>query len=106
MLESRLTSRRVVTLLTVFLLSLSIPVFGNTAPDPFMRAKGQLEQVSMPALKMAIRDLMTTFPDGYPKGETFLQIAERIERQLPALRTALGERDEAAIDRIQRIMTF
>ena len=106
MLESRLTSRRVAGLLTAFLLALSAPVLANTSPDPFVRAKAQLEQVNMRALKMAIRDLMETFPDTYPRGKEFLQAAEHLEQQLPAIRSALHQRDVAALGRIERIATF
>jgi hypothetical protein len=44
-----------------------------------------------PALRAAIADLSATFPATYPRGEEFLERLDRIEAELPDLRTRLAQ---------------
>jgi formylglycine-generating enzyme required for sulfatase activity len=105
MLRSFKTQRMNSTVL-ILILCLGTLTQAGSEPDPFTQAKAQLQQVNIRALKMAIRDLMQTYPDSYPKGKDTLAAVNSIEERLPALRSALRQRDKTAIEQVQDIVAL
>jgi formylglycine-generating enzyme required for sulfatase activity len=87
----------------VLILCLCGAAFADTGPDPFARAQADLGQVDLRAMKMAVQDLMRSFPNGYPHGHEYLRAAGDFERRLPEIRAGLGRRDPAAIEQVRQI---
>ncbi len=72
----------------------------------FRSAKSQLQRLNLPALERAIRDLITTFGDDYPRGDERLKRLDGIAKELPTLSDALARCDEAALQRVEKVLAF
>jgi hypothetical protein len=79
---------------------------GDSGRDPFAEARADLEQVNLRALKMAVRDLIETFPAEYSGGDEYLNAVARFERRLSEIREGLRRRDRAAMEEAWRIVAL
>ncbi|UCG48947.1 MAG: SUMF1/EgtB/PvdO family nonheme iron enzyme [Phycisphaerales bacterium] len=80
---------------------------GNVHPsDRFEMAVSDLDMVSFSAMRAAIRDLMTTFPDRYANGREYLRTLDAYQKRLPQIRDALARRQEAVLSEVQQIIAF
>ena len=79
--------------LTAFLSGPTNAGQGVDSPEYFCtQALAELDGINMRALRMAISDLMQTYPQTYTKGQTYLAALESFAEQRPALRPpAQGE---------------
>ena len=76
-------------------------------PQPLFRAaSAKLESVDIKALRLAIQDLTRTFPDRYERGSEYLERLTVFERQLPAIRAALGRGDRSALQRVDDLLAL
>ncbi|MBM3890978.1 MAG: hypothetical protein FJ388_17845, partial [Verrucomicrobia bacterium] len=80
------------------------PVLANAAPpaktaDP----AAPLKQADLPALRRAIEDLATSFPDRYPNGAAFFGRLKALEQQQTTIEQALARKDAAAAQQAQAL---
>jgi len=80
------------------------PALPAAQEESLVRARAQLDAVSLDGLKMAIRDLMKRFPQQYTKGPEYLKAVEQFERIVPQIHKGLREQDMAAFEQIQQIL--
>lgn len=73
--------------------------------DTFIAFERQLDQVNLPALRRAIKNLSADFPDDYARGAAYLQRLDEIEERLPAFRQGLARCDEASMSALQEVFT-
>ncbi len=79
-------------------------VAGIVAKQEAMRQN--LELLNIPALKRAIEDLGRTYPDTYPKADTYLAQLDRFAKELPDIRTELLKDSPKAHQRLEEIMAL
>jgi len=82
------------------------PALPAAQEESLVRARAQLDAVSLDGLKMAIRDLMKRFPQQYTKGPEYLKAVEQFERIVPQIHKGLREQDMAAFEQIQQILAL
>ena len=85
-----------------FLCLSAILVTGTAAAE----TRSGLKKVDLPAMRLAIQDLMATYPEEFSGGHAYLQRLETCEQRLPALRQALAENDPAALREAEEIVAF
>jgi len=76
------------------------------APDRFSRAADELARVNLPALRLAILDLMKSFGETYTSGGVYLRSLEAYRKRLPEITAALERRDPTALDLVDRIVVL
>jgi len=81
-------------------------VFADRGPDPYAQARLDLEQVDLPAMRMAVQDLMESFRDDYPDGNVYLRSITNFEQELPEIREGLRRREEGAIEQVRRLVAL
>ena len=96
----------ILTTLALIALCLCTPAHSDNGADPFAVARNDLDQVNFRAMRMAIRDLMRTFPKEYTKGDAYLRSLADLERRLPGIREGLDRRDAAAIEQVRQILAL
>jgi hypothetical protein len=74
--------------------------------DPYSKALSDLELVNPTALRGAISDMIKTFGADYPGGRDYLKTLETCEKQLPAIKDALKQRDNKALRTAEEIVAF
>ncbi|HYW79773.1 MAG TPA: hypothetical protein VE890_09365, partial [Thermoguttaceae bacterium] len=72
----------------------------------FRKAWTNLRMVDFDAMDRAIRDLAATFPTTYSNRDDLLQQLEAYRRSLPELERSLHNGEDAALDRVERIVAF
>ncbi|MCL5278377.1 MAG: hypothetical protein M1376_00525 [Planctomycetes bacterium] len=65
------------------------PVRSAQGANPSADPPGDLEQLNLRALKMAVQDLTQSFPDQYRQGKEYLRAAADFEQRLPEIRAGL-----------------
>ena len=74
--------------------------------DPFSKSLADLEMVNPAALRRAISDLIKTFGADYPGGRDYLKTMETCEKQMPAIKDALKQRDSKVLRAAEEIVAF
>jgi len=69
--------------------------------DGFAQSLNQVEQFNATALRMAIEDLVKTYPDKYKNGAAYLATIQSFEKDLPQIKADLKAGDPAAAKRFQ-----
>ncbi|MHC4645945.1 MAG: TolB family protein, partial [Planctomycetota bacterium] len=69
----------------------------------YAKAAANLRGVNLEALRMAVRDLMSTFGGKYTGGEEFLNRIDIYEKRLPEIRQGLAWGDQKAAEEIEEI---
>ncbi|MBW8039991.1 MAG: SUMF1/EgtB/PvdO family nonheme iron enzyme [Planctomycetes bacterium] len=78
----------------------------KSAGDRFSEAAAELEKMDFSALRLAIKDLIKTFPTKYTKGRDYLKALDRYTGLLPKIKEALKQRDKTALKQAEEILTF
>ena len=99
---------------SLFLLGLSLLVLGpvhagQATPaheDVCARALADLDGINVRALRMAINDLMQTFPETYADGQAYLDVLGRFAEQRASMRQALKEGDASGVARVARLVAL
>jgi formylglycine-generating enzyme required for sulfatase activity len=73
---------------------------------PLSQAKADLEMVNFKALRMAVQDIIKTFPGKYPRGPEFLNRIEACEKRLPKIQAALKQGNTEAISEVETILAL
>jgi hypothetical protein len=79
---------------------------GANGANPGADPPGDLEQVNLRALKMAIQDLAQSFPGEYTQGKEYLQAVEDFQQRLPEIRAGLRRQDPAAIEQVRQMLAL
>jgi len=74
--------------------------------DRFAEAKAVLDKVNFKALRLAIRDLMQTYPDKYTNGMDYLRRADLYQKQLPEIRRALEQGKNWARTKVDEVLSL
>jgi formylglycine-generating enzyme required for sulfatase activity len=82
------------------------PTRSVQAAGQFDKVEADLENVNFRALRMAIEDLKKTYPDRYVRGEQYLTELDSWEKQLPAVKKALGRGEKRALGQVERIVAL
>ncbi|MBN1346893.1 MAG: SUMF1/EgtB/PvdO family nonheme iron enzyme [Phycisphaerae bacterium] len=65
------------------------------ARERYRRARALMQKANLESVRLAVEDLIGTFPDRYTKGQEYLRRIEACEKRLPAIRRMLeGGQDE------------
>jgi len=78
----------------------------NQASDPFNKALTDLEMVNLSAMRLAIRDMLKTFPAEYTKGEDYLKALDTYETRLPKIKDALRQGNKTALMKAGEVVSF
>ena len=69
-------------------------------PDP------RLALVDLEAMRLAIQDLMQSFPDRYPQGAEYLKRLDEFEKRWPQIQAGAAVRDGAAQGELDKLLAF
>ena len=74
--------------------------------DGFDHALTQVNEINLPALRLSVEDLTKTYADKYKNGAKYLATIQALEKDLPAIKTALQAGERQAVKRCQEFVAL